>query len=158
MTTRFRIAPFLGISLLLAGPVSAQVECKVGDTWHPYSSKECQGKSDEFRQAPAPRASSSSSQRQKPATSGTNFRIFAWADERPAALARCQEKYDSHSMQHGCMLNEERGFKAMLNGYGMPESLQDQAQLRCIDKYPSWSMRHGCMLNESRSYKKLHGE
>ena len=140
--------PVIGACLLvLADPVLA-AECKVNGQWYPYSSPMCSG---------TPKTPSTPT---RPAPNESRVVVVpaSWSDHRPAALAYCQGKYDSYTMQNGCLIMEEKGFKAMQGTYGMPASVAQTAKARCLDKYQNWSMRNGCMLMESKSYLKLHGQ
>lgn len=136
--------------LALAGSAQASVECKVGDKWYPYSSAECQGKSTEFRQAPRPGASSARPAKPEPVAS-----VDGWEKVRPQAVAMCEKRHDSHSLQAGCLRNEERGYRDMQGTYDLPADVAAKAKARCALRHESWALRSGCMRNESKGYKSL---
>lgn len=136
--------------LALTSSAQAGIECRVGDSWYHYPSPPCaDGKAVEFRQAEVPKLQA------RPVKTKPAETESGWDQVKSEAISRCEKRHESHSVQAGCLRNEENGYRDMQGDYDLPPDVAAKAKARCIARHESWSLRSGCMRNESKGYKAL---
>lgn len=155
-----RVGQLLAVCLVLAlCPEADAARCKVGDTWYPYDSPECQAPLPAASE-PRPTPTDSEPAAALPPTAYVPTHTVPayqrpWPEVQYGVAQRCERSRRDPVSHARCLADNEAAYWALQGRFGLPEDSAAKAKAWCAQQSDYLPSQLGCMRGEVAGYALL---